>query len=218
MIRRLAFQPFRPQMRMQTFQESSISFQPISARAYFKSFTLPPSSKEESEDGPQYGERERDLDWARKWVSEGIIKKKLARFPPSIGEITFSRSSGPGGQNVNKVNSKATLRVPLDKLGPHIPRVFLEALKTNGSKYLTDGGDMVISSDSCRSQLTNTKNCWEKLYRAVIKSTCLPGKTSPEQKERVKKLIRISDAKTRDWKSKLAKKKENRRGKSVGEW
>ncbi|EGX47358.1 hypothetical protein AOL_s00083g451 [Orbilia oligospora ATCC 24927] len=77
---------------------------------------------------------------------------------------------------------------------------------------------MVISSDSCRSQSTNTKDCWEKLYRAVIRSAQVPGKTSLEKKERVKKLIEKSEAVTRDWKYKLAKKKANRRGGPVGEW
>ncbi|TGJ74476.1 hypothetical protein EYR41_001480 [Orbilia oligospora] len=230
MMGRLAFrfQPFRPQRRIHVLQEPSTYLRLISARAYSRSPTLCSSSKNEKDDGypsthddRQHGDRqydENDLDWARNWIAEGDVKKKLAKFPPSIGVITFSRSSGPGGQNVNKVNSKATLRVPLEKLEPHIPRIFFGALKRKGSKYLTDGGDMVISSDSCRSQSTNTKDCWEKLYRAVIRSAQVPGKTSLEKKERVKKLIEKSKAVTRDWKYKLAKKKANRRGGPVGEW
>ncbi|RVD84543.1 uncharacterized protein DFL_006289 [Arthrobotrys flagrans] len=183
-------------------------------RGFSSSFNLRSSSQQEKDD--KYDEE--DLDWARSWISEANVNKKIAKLPPSIGVITFSRSSGPGGQNVNKVNSKATLRVPLDKLGLHIPRVFFEALKSKGSKYLTDGGDMVISSDSCRSQLTNTKDCWAKLYQAVINSVRIPGKTSQGQRKRVKRLMQISDAKTRDLKSKLSKRKADRRGGPVGEW
>ncbi|PSR74260.1 hypothetical protein PHLCEN_2v10004 [Hermanssonia centrifuga] len=50
-----------------------------------------------------------DTAQARTWVDEfrhQNISKQLVEF-------TFSRSSGPGGQNVNKVNTKATLRCPL---------------------------------------------------------------------------------------------------------
>ncbi|KAK6527929.1 hypothetical protein TWF281_009190 [Arthrobotrys megalospora] len=134
--------------------------------------------------------------------------------------ISTGRGTGfasPGGQNVNKVSTKATLRVPLAALEPHIPKVFMEALVENKPKYLTDTGDLVISSDSSRSQLTNTKACWEKLYQAVINSKKLPGITSPEKKERVKKLEWVSNENRLKSKDKISKKKAGRRG-PVGEW
>ncbi|KAK6345138.1 hypothetical protein TWF718_007067 [Orbilia javanica] len=206
--RLVAFRPFQlqgPSVRL---------LQPRLTRAL--SGSLPDTSPAQERDSKPYNED--DFDLARTWQTEYDVKKKLAKLPPHIGVVSFSRSSGPGGQNVNKVNSKATLRVPLDKLEPHIPRVFLEALKKKGSRYLTDGKDMVISSDSSRSQLTNTKACWEKLYDAIIKSYQVPGKTSPEKKEHVKRLIEASEAKARDWRSKASKKKAERRGGPVGTW
>ncbi|EEB96609.1 hypothetical protein MPER_04231, partial [Moniliophthora perniciosa FA553] len=47
-----------------------------------------------------------DSSKARAWINQ--FKDKS--IPRNIVELSFSRSSGPGGQNVNKVNTKATLR------------------------------------------------------------------------------------------------------------
>ncbi|KAK6505206.1 hypothetical protein TWF481_007124 [Arthrobotrys musiformis] len=213
---RPAFQPFRLLSNRPSLRQLQCG-QLISTRPIFTSFNLnsPPKQEKENVD-KNYDEQ--DLNRARKWIKESRVHSKLPKiFPPSIGEVTFSRSSGPGGQNVNKVNTKATLRVPLASLEPLIPRIFFQALKTKGSKYLTDAGDMVISSDGCRSQLTNTNTCWLKLYNAVVNSARVPGKTSQEKKEHVQKLIQISDGKRKDMKSKLSQKKSSRRG-PVGEW
>jgi len=43
-------------------------------------------------------------------------KSKIVESIAQHAQITFSRSSGPGGQNVNKVNTKVTLAIPLDKI------------------------------------------------------------------------------------------------------
>ncbi|KAK6360704.1 hypothetical protein TWF730_006833 [Orbilia blumenaviensis] len=222
-LQRLAFQPQklqRPPVLLLLVISRPFSTSPPACLARRRS-----EPRGELEEGSEDGTRrttgkpdaEADLDVAREWLQERDTAKGIAKIPHSIGTVTFSRSSGPGGQNVNKVASKATLRVPLHKLGPHIPKVFLEALKQKGSRYLTDDGDIVISSDSSRSQLSNTKDCWGKLYDAVVQSASVPGKTTPEQKEHVKNLTRIANEKRLDSKSKASKKKSDRRG-PVGEW
>ncbi|KAK6359630.1 hypothetical protein TWF696_000775 [Orbilia brochopaga] len=127
---------------------------------------------------------EKELVLARTWLKTFTQHK----IPRSIGELAFSRSSGPGGQNVNKVNSKATLRVPIRKLEVFVPPIFIQGLKQNPRYLANNDSEVVISSDSSRSQSANVDDCYQKLYDAIVNSTAIPGETSDAQKERVKKL------------------------------
>ncbi|KAF3923457.1 hypothetical protein ABW21_db0207691 [Orbilia brochopaga] len=127
---------------------------------------------------------EKELAQARTWLKTFTQHK----IPRSIGELAFSRSSGPGGQNVNKVNSKATLRIPIRKLEAFIPAIFIKGLKQNPRYLASNDTEVVISSDSTRSQAANVDDCYQKLYDAIVNSTTIPGETTDAQKERVKKL------------------------------
>ncbi|KAK1139065.1 hypothetical protein N8T08_001311 [Aspergillus melleus] len=110
-------------------------------------------------------------------------------IPRHIGEISFSRSGGPGGQNVNKVNSKATLKVPLQSLLPLVPAILHPPLRS--SRYLAERSQsLVIQSEESRKQAANVESCYEKLHQ-LLKSTAkevIPGETSLEQRDRVHKL------------------------------
>ena len=81
-------------------------------------------------------------------------------------EVTFSfaRSSGPGGQNVNKVNSKATLRWSIldSKL---VPLEALQRLINLAGHHCTSELEIVISSDKFRDQLRNKEDCLNKLRK-----------------------------------------------------
>lgn len=79
----------------------------------------------------------------------------------------YARSGGPGGQNVNKVNSKAELRIkPEDLRGLH-PRA-LERLKSAEQNRITVDGDLLISADTSRSQEANRRDCMERLRTMIV--------------------------------------------------
>ncbi|OKL60447.1 hypothetical protein UA08_04328 [Talaromyces atroroseus] len=126
-----------------------------------------------------------DLHSAREWLANFNANS----IPRGLCAISFSRSSGPGGQNVNKVNSKATLRIPLSSLLPLVPPILHQNLRV--SRYLAERADaLVIQSDEARKQSANVEACYEKLYKLVEESAraVIPGETSDDQKNRVKNL------------------------------
>ena len=78
-------------------------------------------------------------------------------------EFTFTgtRSSGPGGQNVNKVNSRFELRFNIpdsEKLSPLEKEILLQKLEGR----INSAGDLLIVSQTERSQLGNKKKAAEK--------------------------------------------------------
>lgn len=84
------------------------------------------------------------------------------RIPDEEFEFTFVRSGGPGGQNVNKVNSKSVLRwnaVKSAGLPDDVRSRFLEKYRSR----LTAEGDLLITSQRYRDQGRNTEDCLEKL-------------------------------------------------------
>ncbi|VDK65207.1 unnamed protein product [Onchocerca ochengi] len=81
-------------------------------------------------------------------------------------EKRFMRSSGPGGQNVNMLNTKCQIRFNLsdaDWLSPEIQKVFRKRFV----RLITKQYDVVISSDKSRIQAENQEDCFEKL-RAML--------------------------------------------------
>lgn len=96
------------------------------------------------------------------------------RLPPEFElQFTFARSSGPGGQNVNKVNTKAVLRWNLREsawLGPLEKERLLDRL---GPK-LTRAGEVMVVSDRFRDQVRNKEDCLEKLGHLLEKALRIP--------------------------------------------
>lgn len=77
-------------------------------------------------------------------------------------EFDFVRSSGPGGQNVNKVNTKVELRLKLRRtrgLSPSQKRRLAAAYPS----HVTVDGDFVLASDRFRSQPRNRRDALERL-------------------------------------------------------
>ena len=98
-----------------------------------------------------------------------IISPKL-QIPLREFEFTFARSSGPGGQNVNKVSSKATLRWPLLR-SPSLPEPVRQRLLEKLSSRLTTAGELLITSQRFRDAGRNVADCLEKLRDLVTEAT-----------------------------------------------
>ncbi|MCC9604727.1 aminoacyl-tRNA hydrolase [Blastopirellula sp. JC732] len=97
------------------------------------------------------------------------------QIPLAELKFTFARSSGPGGQNVNKVNSKAMLRWAFDQ-SEHIDDRVKERLRTRWGGRINKNGEIVISDDNSRDQRTNIESCLEKL-RVILLDCAAREKT-----------------------------------------
>lgn len=111
-------------------------------------------------------------------------------LPDASLSFTFSRSSGPGGQNVNKVNSRATLTVPVSALREALPADAIPRLKVIASRYVTQDGLQISASDS-RSQIANRRACLDRLREVIVESLIRPKprkKTKPSRRAKQRRL------------------------------
>lgn len=109
-----------------------------------------------------------------------------------VREFTWSvaRSSGPGGQNVNKVNSKVILRwSPRETDG--LPADVLARFLSRYGSRLTEDGELIVSSERFRDQPKNRADCLDKLA-AMIHTVAVPPKvrrpTKPSQGSKRRRL------------------------------
>jgi ribosome-associated protein len=100
----------------------------------------------------------------------------------SVGSITiparalqwqFSRSQGPGGQNVNKTNTKVELRLDLQH-ADFLPAGIARRLRLLAGSRTTSAGEVVITSQRFREQQRNIADCLAKLSDLLAKALVPP--------------------------------------------
>lgn len=87
------------------------------------------------------------------------------------------------------MNSKATLKVPLDALLNHVPTALHH--EVTASRYVAERSNaIIIQADDSRKQTDNAHSCYKRLYEAIVDAgrAAIPGETSVEQAKRVKDL------------------------------
>lgn len=115
----------------------------------------------------------------------------------------YSRSSGPGGQNVNKVNSRVTLLFNVDAsiIAPGMKQRFRDRY----ANRISDAGEFQLSSDSYRDQTRNKEAVIER-FSEMLEAVAKPPKRRKKSKPtRASKERRLTTKKVR------SKTKSNRR-------
>ena len=121
-------------------------------------------------------------------------------IPSTELRFRFSRSPGPGGQNVNKVNSKATLHWSISK-SQSVSSAIKYRLRTRFPSRINSSDEVVLSSHQHRDQPRNVSECLNKLKRMILSCAAAPKirkKTKPSRasnKRRLENKKRNSDKK-----------------------
>ena len=113
------------------------------------------------------------------------------QIPDDELSFTYARSGGPGGQNVNKVASKAVLRWSLAQ-SRSVPDDVKVRFRTLFPSRLTVEGDVVIHSQEFRDQERNRQACLEKLGELLRLATRKPKVRRPTRPSRGSKERRLA--------------------------
>jgi ribosome-associated protein len=117
------------------------------------------------------------------------------QVPEDELRFTFARSGGPGGQNVNKVSSKAIMHWDF-AANTTIAADVKDRLRRHHSKRLTTEGLLVIQGQRFRDQAKNIEDCRAKLREIILEALTPPKVRRPTRPSRGSKLRRL-DAKRR---------------------
>ena len=133
-----------------------------------------------------------------------VITPRLT-IPAGELDISFARSGGPGGQNVNKVSSKVDLRwnpTTSMALTNDDRLLLLERLRNR----LTNEGELIVTSTATRDQIKNRDDAESKLALIVRAALDRPKTRKPTRVSKGAKRRRVADKRH---KSEI---KKNRRG------
>jgi ribosome-associated protein len=109
------------------------------------------------------------------------------------GKVSFSRSGGPGGQNVNKLNTKVTLRIRLVDLAGLSEAELIRLQELLSSRLSGDGEnkELVIASSEERSQRINLERAYARVETLICAAARLPKKRRPAKPSRAARERRL---------------------------
>lgn len=119
-----------------------------------------------------------------------------AWIDPAGLSFSFSRSGGPGGQNVNKVHSRAELMVHLDSIHGLDERALVR-LREAAAFHLVHGDTLRFTAEEHRSQRANKDACLERLRELVLRAS-IPPKVRRKTKPTRGSIERRLEGKRRD--------------------
>ena len=123
---------------------------------------------------------------------EDLTINDVVRVPGAALDVKAVRSSGPGGQNVNKVSSKVQLHVdPAAILG--LDEGQRARLRAKVSLLLDAEGHVLITSQAHRDRLANLEAALDRLRTLIVSALVAPRRRRPTRPSRGAVERRLSD-------------------------
>jgi ribosome-associated protein len=138
-------------------------------------------------------------------MTEALVITPRISIPLAELDFSFARSGGPGGQNVNKVSSKAILHFDIAR-SPSIPDDVRQRAIAQFASRINSEGKLVISCESSASQHKNREECIARLKQLLLQAA------TPPKIRKKSKPSRTSVRKRLEEKSRHSSKKAGRRG------
>jgi ribosome-associated protein len=118
------------------------------------------------------------------------------RVPDDEFQWSFVRAGGPGGQNVNKVASKAVLRWNV-AASSSLPAEVKGRLRSLAQRRFTKQGELVLVSQRHRDQERNRQDCLDKLRELLVAALVVPKPRRPTKPSRGDREARLREKRYR---------------------
>ena len=142
-------------------------------------------------------------------IFAGVELAPGVRIAEASLRFQTARSGGPGGQNVNKLNTKVELWVPVGAI-QGLTGAAATRLRKAAGRRLTQGDEIHLTSEASRSQESNRATVMQRLRDMLVAAAHEPKKRRKTRPSRAAKLRRLES------KRKRGETKSQRRG--TGDW